>query len=333
MNGSRSTPRRGSRLVALTAAVICVLALAAGAFVLSYTGARDTALTAGVTAHLARLYPGIFDAVLIVACAAALSLRGVLRGYAWLAILVIIAAVAAADAVHATSVVLPKRPMEATVAIVPWAVLLIGFTLLYAMIRQAWPGRRAAAAAHAAANGRIPEQAAPSAEPGTGSAAVPLSALLADRPATRPERVQAAQAAQAAAAPASKPEPVFARRPSVPATRPAATTTPPAATATPPAATATLPSATATPPPSATTTQAATATLPSATATPPPSATTTQAATATPPPATARPATVPEPLPARRPSGRDEPSDADAESAEPAAHFTRLRSTPTPPED
>src|ERR1700678_1774167 len=94
VNGTRSTAaRRRLRLVALIVAVICVLALAASAVVLSYPGARDTALTAGVTPKLARIYPGLFDAVLLVACAAALALRGVLRAYAWLAILVVTAAI------------------------------------------------------------------------------------------------------------------------------------------------------------------------------------------------------------------------------------------------
>ena len=149
LNGYRSpVARRGFRLTALIAVIIGVLALAAAAFVLSYPGVRDTALTAGVTANLARIYPVIFDAMLVVACAAAFALQGArwwLRSYAWLVLLVIIAAVAAADSVHATSVTLPKRPLEATVAIVPWAVLLVGFTLLYVMARQAWPLRRATA--------------------------------------------------------------------------------------------------------------------------------------------------------------------------------------------
>src|SRR5271156_6654082 len=147
VNGYR-TPivRRGYRLTALVAVIVGVLALAAAAFVLSYPGARDTALAGGVTTSFARIYPVIFDAMLVVACAAAFSLQGArwwLRGYAWLVLLGIIAAVAAADTLHATAVKVPKRPLEATVAIVPWAVLLIGFTLLYAMARQ---HRRAAQA-------------------------------------------------------------------------------------------------------------------------------------------------------------------------------------------
>ena len=201
--------RRGFRLAALIAAVVCVLALAAGAFVLSYPGARDTALTAGVSARLARFYPGIFDAVFVVACAAAVTLRGALRGYAWLVTFVIAGAVAAADAVHAMSVILPKRPLEATVAVVPWVVLLVGLTMLYAMGRQALPGRKPAG--QASANGSGPatgeRRDAPDERPAS-PAAVPLSTLLGDpagkpaaaavRPAPATETIPAAQTVPAA---------------------------------------------------------------------------------------------------------------------------------------
>ncbi|HEY2441948.1 MAG TPA: DUF2637 domain-containing protein [Streptosporangiaceae bacterium] len=287
MNGYR-TPivRRGYRLTALIAVIVGVLAVAAAAFVLSYPGARDTALAGGVTTSFARIYPVIFDAMLIVACAAAFALQGArwwLRGYAWLVLLVIIASVAAADTVHATAVKVPKRPLEATVAIVPWAVLLIGFTLLYAMARQyrrttqASFNRRASAAAIAAEPAAIaataelvPEGAAtaepatvPALEPGlpaadasgsgaseehpTSTGMTPLSALLSGRPDQVGQPVHPAPAG-------SQPEPA------------------------------------------------------------------------------ADPAVTAEELPELpvRIHDRDEPSDADAE---PAPHFTRLRSTPTPPGD
>jgi len=46
----------------------------------------------------------------------------------------------------------------------------------------------------------------------------------------------------------------------------------------------------------------------------------------------AQPFTEPEP-PVWQPAERDDPSDADAEPVEPAAHFNRLRSSPTPPDE
>lgn len=207
--------RHGFRLAALIAAVVCVLALAAAAFVLSYPGARDTARIAGVSPRLARIYPVIFDAVLVVACAAAVTLRGLLRAYAWAAILVVIGTVAAADAVHAMSVTLPKRPIEATVAIVPWVVLLIGLTLLYAMAWQTWPGRRVVAS-RAAANGAPsgadkPGSAGKADKPGSAEKAakpastpVPLSALLAGKTADSGTSAAAGPAPAADAGAASK---------------------------------------------------------------------------------------------------------------------------------
>jgi hypothetical protein len=204
LNGYRTTPsRRGFRIVALTAAIIGVLALAAAAFVLSYTGMRDTVLHAGVTPHLARIYPAIFDAVVVVAGVTALSLprnRGLLRSYAWLAMLVAIAGVAAADALHATATVLPKRPTELAVAIAPWVLLLIIFTLLFALVRVALPGRKAADQAQPTANGHVAADADPAeateAEH-TSNGTVPLNELLSTRAKPGPDK-DAAQTTGAA---------------------------------------------------------------------------------------------------------------------------------------
>ena len=256
--------RRGFRLAALIAAAICVLVLAAGAFVLSYPGVRDTALTAGVSAHLARFYPALFDAVFVVGCAAAVTLRGARRGYAWLTSLVVAGAVAAADAVHAMSVAVPKRPLEGTVAVVPWAVLLIGLTLLYAMARQALPGRRAAVAEPASVNANAaaverPDPPTAPRERAPGPAAVPLSTLLAD-PGDRP---------------AGRTRPARLRRLLLPAPGPLPRNSPPPGSV----------------------------------------------------------ATMPEPATVRRPPERDDPSDADAGTADPSTHFNRLHSAPTPPGD
>ena len=74
------------RLAALCAVSLGVVLLAAAAFVLSYEGIHQIALHAGVSPGLARLYPLIFDAMLVIAGAAALALRGAgwwARFYAW----------------------------------------------------------------------------------------------------------------------------------------------------------------------------------------------------------------------------------------------------------
>jgi Protein of unknown function (DUF2637) len=148
------------RLLALVAVAAGVLLLAAAAFVLSYAGIHAVALSADVSPRLARIYPLIFDAMLVVACAAILSLRGAglpSRIYAWLSMLVLLASAAAADALHATGTRLPHRPAAAAAAVIPWVLVLIGFGLLLCMLRQARL-RRAAATARQAT---LPEPPAP----------------------------------------------------------------------------------------------------------------------------------------------------------------------------
>jgi uncharacterized membrane protein SirB2 len=136
LGGDSST---GLRLAALVAVVAGVLLLAAAAFVLSYNGIHQIARTAGVSARLARWYPLIFDAMLVVAGAAVLSLRTAgpwSRLYAWLTTVVLLVIVAAADAAHAMHVSLPRRASAATVAVLPWVLVLVGFGLLLAMLRH-----------------------------------------------------------------------------------------------------------------------------------------------------------------------------------------------------
>lgn len=128
------------RLLALTAVAIGVLVLAAAAFALSYQGIHLVAREAGVSARLARVYPVIIDAMVVIAGAAVLALRGgglVSRCYAWLSLLLLIAAGAAADVLHATATKLPHKPAAITAAVLPWALVLIGFWLLVAIVRHA----------------------------------------------------------------------------------------------------------------------------------------------------------------------------------------------------
>lgn len=136
------------RGLALWAVAAGVVVLAAAAFVLSYPGIHAVALQAGVSRSLARIYPAIFDAMLVIACAAVLSLRGgglISRCYAWLSLLVLLAAAAGADTLHAIRIRPPHREAAAAAAIIPWALLLIGFGLLLAMLRHARLRRAAAA--------------------------------------------------------------------------------------------------------------------------------------------------------------------------------------------
>jgi hypothetical protein len=108
-----------------------------------------------------------------------LSLRGaglLSRCYAWLSLLVLLAAAAGADTLHSVDVKLPHREAAATAAIIPWALLLIGFGLLLAMLRHARL-RRAAAAARDAQRARAEPPA-----PAPAMAALPAgTAAQADR--------------------------------------------------------------------------------------------------------------------------------------------------------
>jgi len=130
---------RGSQVAAVLVVITGVALLATLAFLVSYPGVRQIALTAGVSPALAGLYPVIIDAVLVVACVAALALRGAawwLRLYAWLSVFVLVAAIAAVSAVHAAGVSLSHRPAAATMAALPWGLFLLGFGLWLSMLRH-----------------------------------------------------------------------------------------------------------------------------------------------------------------------------------------------------
>ncbi len=203
---------QGLRLLALLTVIAGVLALAAAAFVFSYAPVYDIARAAGLRPGLARFYPALPDAVLVVACAAALALRGAhwwARWLVWLSIIALVALVGAADAVHAMAIKLPRRPAAAAVAVLPWALLLLGFRLWLSVLRhtrkdQARPAPPvitvAAAKAAATADAAMASPAAdsatasPVADPG-----IPGLAILA--PAVRPD--PAPEPATAGSTPAS----------------------------------------------------------------------------------------------------------------------------------
>lgn len=129
----------GMRLAALVAVVAGVVLLAAAAFVFSYSGIHQLARNSGVTPVLARMYPLIFDAMLVIAGAAVLALRGAgwwTRSYVWFCLLLLLTGVAAGDAVRAMHVSLPARPSRAVVAVTPWVLVLLAFGMWLAMLRH-----------------------------------------------------------------------------------------------------------------------------------------------------------------------------------------------------
>jgi hypothetical protein len=155
---SNLSSARGSRHSAYNsrlhlAAVISVITgaalLAAAAFLLSYTGIHEIALAAGVSPSLAKLYPVLLDAALVIACVAALALRGapwLMRGYAALSIVILLAALAVGEAMHSAGVSLPRRPTAAALAAIPWALFLVGFGLGLSVFRYQQKMRASASA-------------------------------------------------------------------------------------------------------------------------------------------------------------------------------------------
>ena len=137
---SRRDSGRALRLFALVGAIVGLAGLTAAACVLSYSSMHHLATQAGVTARLASVYPLIFDALLILSGCSVLALRGaglISRAYGWLCLLVLLGCLAAGGAIRAAAVNVPRHVAGIVAAIVPWALVLIGFGLLLALLRYA----------------------------------------------------------------------------------------------------------------------------------------------------------------------------------------------------
>jgi hypothetical protein len=135
-----AAPRRNwaRRLVNVLVALL-VIAVAGAAFVFSYDGVHAIALFGGMSTQLARYYPGLFDAVLVVACVAAVMLRDGrwwARLWAWVVIIVVLAAIGTTDVLHAMNYTLRHRVTEGIVAAAPVVGVLLAFSLLLTLLRQ-----------------------------------------------------------------------------------------------------------------------------------------------------------------------------------------------------
>jgi hypothetical protein len=142
------------RVLGLVAVCVGVAALAAATFVLSYPGIHAIALRAGISPRLARGYPLLLDAMLVVVLAALLYLRsaGVLsKILAWLTLLALLCAAAGADALHAAKDKLPARAAEISAAVLPWVLVFLAFVLLLTMLGHARVRRLSAAQPESAA--------------------------------------------------------------------------------------------------------------------------------------------------------------------------------------
>jgi hypothetical protein len=177
---SLSAPRRNwPHLLANAAVTIVVLAVAAATFVLSYAGVHAIALQGGVSVQLARIYPGLFDAVLVIACVAAVVLRDArwwARCWAWLIVIVVLGAIGATDVLHAMNYGLRHRPTEGVVAAAPAVAVLLAFSLLLTMLRQT---RSQASDAPARPRGRAARRAAGE-QPAAAAIAAPIDPTRVD---------------------------------------------------------------------------------------------------------------------------------------------------------
>jgi hypothetical protein len=137
---SGPAPRRNwTRHLANILVALVVIAVAAATFVFSYDGVHAIALLGGVSGQLARYYPGLFDAVLVIACVAAVMLRDGrwwARLWAWVVIILVLAAIGATDVLHAMNYTLRHRVTEGVVAAAPVVAVLLAFSLLLTLLRQ-----------------------------------------------------------------------------------------------------------------------------------------------------------------------------------------------------
>jgi hypothetical protein len=138
MNSKPQGRNWARRLVNVLVALV-VIAVAGATFVFSYDGVHAIALLGGVSNQLARYYPGLFDAVLVIACVAAVMLRDGrwwARLWAWLVIVILLGAIGTTDVLHAMNYTLRHRVTEGIVAAAPVAAVLLAFSLLLTLLRQ-----------------------------------------------------------------------------------------------------------------------------------------------------------------------------------------------------
>jgi Protein of unknown function (DUF2637) len=137
---SRKESGQVLRVLALIAVGAGLAAVTAGACALCYSSIHLLAVQAGVSASLARLYPVLIDAVLVLAGCSVLALRGaglISRIYGWFCFLVLLAGLAAGATVRAANLHVPTRQAEIGAAILPFVLVLAGFGLLLALLRHA----------------------------------------------------------------------------------------------------------------------------------------------------------------------------------------------------
>jgi hypothetical protein len=237
----RDLPAQGrdwTRRLVNVLVTLVVIAVAGATFVFSYAGVHAVALLGGVSAQLARYYPGLFDAVLVIACLAAVMLRDApwwARAWAWLVLVVLLAAIGTADVLHAADYTLRHRTTEGIVAAAPVVAVLLAFSLLLTMLRQSRAQAPVAPAAPVASAADVPAlpaavAAAPIALPAAPVATAESPTVAAEPPTVAAPAVPAAPAEPQDALPVGEPTvPVPVSAPTItppPPPRPAAVPVP-----------------------------------------------------------------------------------------------------------
>lgn len=138
------SPARGVSRWVVGVAIAGTVAVACGAFWLSFTTLRDLAVRSGIGAGQAWVWPVIVDGVIVVATVSAVALDGAgrgPRGYAWLLLGAGAAISVCANALHAVVAggVQVPIPLAAVVASVPPVVLLAITHLTVLLARTGTP--------------------------------------------------------------------------------------------------------------------------------------------------------------------------------------------------
>ncbi|WP_068896466.1 DUF2637 domain-containing protein [Planomonospora sphaerica] len=125
---------------------IGVAALTGTACVLSFETLRALAVTGGARADLAYLYPAGFDALLVITMIGVLLLRGArwpIRLQAGAVLVLLFAAVVAAEVIRSAGTAVDVRRAAVVVAVAPWAMLALALWLWLVLIKHAHVRRAA----------------------------------------------------------------------------------------------------------------------------------------------------------------------------------------------
>jgi hypothetical protein len=207
--------RNWTRRLVNVLVTLAVIAVAAATFVFSYDGVHAIALLGGMSTQLARYYPGLFDAVLVIACVAAVMLRDGpwwARLWAWVVLIVLLAAIGTTDVLHAMNYTLRHRATEGIVAAAPVVAVLLAFSLLLTLLRQSRTRAHEPIGPH-----EVPALTAAIAEPPIALPAAPATASPSASASARTESFPVLEETPPGGVPPTRADPVLAHATEAPA--------------------------------------------------------------------------------------------------------------------